>query len=213
MIRTREDLYDRLTEELSWRKRELGAIKSLVRRKGFEERKRKAVLRSGLAVLYAHWEGYIKVASSAYLEFVKRRRLNYEDLSLNFVALGAKKETQKWAVSDKATLWKEVASFFMQNMSDRCALPDTIDTKSNLNSSVFKEVVASLGLSYSAFSTSEKLIDKRLVDRRNSIAHGDYLSLQKEDFLDVMRRIIVLMENFRDEIDNSVVQKHYRRAS
>ena len=128
------------------------------------------------------------------------------------MALGAKEETKKWAVSEKATSWNEVANFFINNMSDRCTLPDTIETKYNLSSEVLKEVVAALGLTYSSFSTSEKLIDKRLVDRRNSIAHGDYLPLQEEDFLEVMNRVVVLMENFRDEIDNSAVQEHYRRT-
>jgi hypothetical protein len=211
MIRTQEDLYDRLSSELAWRKRELGAIKSLVRSRSFSDRKQKAVIRSGITVLYAHWEGYVRAASSAYLEFVRARRLRYEQLAINFVALGSKKEIYKRAASKKPREWNMVAEFFLDGMSSRCSLPKSLDTGANLNSSILRDVVSALGLNYDLFSSSEKLIDERLVRNRNSIAHGDHLVIEKSSFIELLDRVISLMEVFRNEIDNSVTQRRYRR--
>lgn len=146
MIRTQEELYDQLSSELIWRKRELGAIKSLARKRSFSDRKRKAIIRSGITVLYAHWEGYIKAASSAYLEFLRRGKLKYEELAINFVALGSKNEVSTEASSDKQKEWNKVAEFFIDGMSNRCSLPKELNTRSNLNSSVLHEMISALGL-------------------------------------------------------------------
>ncbi|MBD2666493.1 MAE_28990/MAE_18760 family HEPN-like nuclease [Richelia sinica] len=62
-IRTVEQLSDILARELAWRKVELSALKSLIDSKSFASGKRKALLRSGITILYAHWEGFVKVAA------------------------------------------------------------------------------------------------------------------------------------------------------
>jgi hypothetical protein len=51
-IRTAEQLSDRLSSDLAWRKRELSEIKSLVEAKNLSEQRHKALLRSGICMLY-----------------------------------------------------------------------------------------------------------------------------------------------------------------
>jgi hypothetical protein len=89
-IRTLEDLNKRLTEDLIWRKKEISDLKSLIETRSFSKSKHNAVLRSGVILLYAHWEGYIKTAAKSYLDFVFRQELTYKDLAINFVAVAMK---------------------------------------------------------------------------------------------------------------------------
>ena len=60
-IKNIEELEDRIDGELAWRKKELISIKNDIRsseNKDISERSR--LIRSGIAMLYAHWEGAIK---------------------------------------------------------------------------------------------------------------------------------------------------------
>uniref|UniRef100_UPI0004A3AE3E MAE_28990/MAE_18760 family HEPN-like nuclease n=1 Tax=Vibrio parahaemolyticus TaxID=670 RepID=UPI0004A3AE3E len=67
-IRTVEALVDKLDKELSWRRLEISAIKTGIRKaKG---NVCKAYIRSAIPLVYAHWEGFIKESASLYLEFV-----------------------------------------------------------------------------------------------------------------------------------------------
>jgi hypothetical protein len=49
-IRTINELSDRLSEDLAWRKIELSALKGLIERREFELRKNKVLTRSGIAI-------------------------------------------------------------------------------------------------------------------------------------------------------------------
>ncbi len=69
-IRTVDQLNEFLSGEIIWRKKELTALRSLVESAKSSTDKQNALIRSGMTVLYAHWEGFVKAAASAYLEFV-----------------------------------------------------------------------------------------------------------------------------------------------
>ncbi|MGB3758923.1 MAG: MAE_28990/MAE_18760 family HEPN-like nuclease [Rivularia sp. (in: cyanobacteria)] len=84
-LRTAEQLSDKLSDELAWRKKELSEVKSLVETK-FSLSKHDALIRSGICLLYAHWEGFVKLAANSYLEYVRMQKLCYKDLSSNFLA-------------------------------------------------------------------------------------------------------------------------------
>ncbi|MFM6308188.1 MAG: MAE_28990/MAE_18760 family HEPN-like nuclease, partial [Dolichospermum sp.] len=89
-IRTLEQLSDKLAQELAWRKKELSILKSLIDSKSSETAKRNALLRSGITMLYAHWEGFVKVSANSYVEFVAMQKLSYNQLANNFIALAMK---------------------------------------------------------------------------------------------------------------------------
>jgi len=84
---TVEDLYDFMSDELWWRRKELDDIKWLIQKNSGSESKKKVLLRSAITMLYAHWEGFIKNVSKAYINFVAKRRFKYAELSSNFLAL------------------------------------------------------------------------------------------------------------------------------
>jgi MAE_28990/MAE_18760-like HEPN len=102
-IRTLEHLNQRLTDDLIWRKKEISDLKSLIETKSFSTSKQNAVLRSGVTLLYAHCEGYIKTAATSYLEFVARQQLTYGELAINFVAIAMKLKLNEARETNKAT--------------------------------------------------------------------------------------------------------------
>ncbi|MBD2676826.1 MULTISPECIES: MAE_28990/MAE_18760 family HEPN-like nuclease [Nostoc] len=209
-IRTLEQLSDKLAEELAWRKIELSALKALIDAKSFSSGKQKALLRSGITMLYAHWEGFIKVAANSYLEFVAMQSLPYNQLSKNFIALAMKDKLDQARETNKATIYSEIAEFFITKLSERSIIKyENRITTSNLSSSVFREIVCTLGLNYGFYQSKEVLIDKKLLEKRNMIAHGNYLDIDEQQYDELHTQVIQIMDDFRNQIDNCAATKHY----
>jgi hypothetical protein len=211
-IRTVDDLSKRLYDDFVWRRTELSDLKSLINR-DFPDRKHQALLRSSMAILYAHWEGYIKNSATCYLEFVSRQQLLYCELKTNFVAIAMKDKLKDAHETNKATVFAETAEFILHRSTEKSNLPykGIVFTGSNLSSSILREIICLLGLDYSLFELKENSIDERLLGRRNTIAHGEYLSLDRVEYLELHEQVLEMMENFRDQIENSAVSGSYRR--
>jgi len=214
-IRTLEQLDDYLSEEIIWRKKELSILRSIIESEKPQKDKQNVLIRSGITVLYAHWEGFIKSASSAYLEFVAMKRLPYSDLTANFIALCIKSKLKTALKSNKASVYAKIAEFFLTGISKKSKIPfkKSIDTKSNLSSKLFKEIVYTLNLDYSCYILKEKLIDKKLLKSRNEIAHGQYLFMNVGDYMELFNEIIILIGTFRNQIINSACTEAYCRSS
>jgi MAE_28990/MAE_18760-like HEPN len=215
-VRTLEDLNWVLVEDLIWRKKELSDLISLIENKSFAPSKHNAVLRSGIALLYAHWEGYIKNAATFYLEYVSRQKLTYEELSINFVAIAMKTKLNEATETNKATIFTEVTKFLLTQSDNRSFISyeDTISTASNLSSSILHEIVCTIGLDYAFYQSKQVIIDEQLLKRRNMIAHGEslpYLSLDREVYRELQAQILGMMEDFRTQVENHAVQELYRR--
>jgi hypothetical protein len=213
-IRTPDEVNRALADELIWRKKELTALKFLVETPSDSADRRAALLRGGIALLYAHWEGFIKAAGRIYLEFVRFQRLPYENLSPNFLALAARSKMQAASQSTRIRLHIELARFFRSDLGQRSniASTDGIATRGNLSSRVLRDIVDTLGLDYGPYATKEHLIDESLVAARNTIAHGQYLSPDRTDFFELYAEVLALLETFRTQVDNAVSSGAYRSA-
>jgi len=211
-IRTLEQLSDSLARDLVWRKKELADLKSLIETSRVASSKEKALLRSGITILYAHWEGFVKAAASNYLEHIAMKRLRYDELSSNFVALALKAKLSQVNESNKATIFTEAMDFIRLELKERSIIPykDIIRTGSNLSSSILREITCVLGIDYSLYETKQVLIDEKLLARRNTIAHGEYLQLDKDDYLELHSQVVGMMDTFRNQIDNCAAQENYR---
>jgi MAE_28990/MAE_18760-like HEPN len=212
-IRTLEELNQQLTDDLIWRKKEISDLKSLIETKSFSPSKQNAMLRSGVVLLYAHWEGYIKTAATSYLEFVSRQKLIYDELAINFVAIAMKFKLKEASETNKATVFTEVTNFILTQASQNISIPykDAVSTASNLSSTILREIVCLLGLDYSFYEMKEPIIDEQLLKRRNGIAHGEYLLLDREEYRQLHDEILEMMENFTTQIENNATQKLYLR--
>jgi hypothetical protein len=213
MIRTTEQLVDRIAEDLIWRRRELTDLRGMAQEFKSELRSR-VVIRAAVALLYAHWEGFVKKTSSYYLEFVSSHRLQFKRLSPNFVALTIRSKFIELGASEKVSGANALAEFFCSSMERQSNVPykNVVETRSNLSSKVLEDIVAGLGLNLEPFETKLKYIDKNLVNPRNYVAHGEVLDISLEEYLELHDTVIGLIETFRNEIENASVERRFERV-
>ena len=212
MIRTTDQLIDKIAEELVWRRKELTELRAMVNETNGKIRSR-VVIRSAIALLYAHWEGFVKKVSSYYLEYVASHRLPYRLLAGNFVALSLKSQFSELAASEKISGANKLAEFFCNSLDRQSSIPykNTVNTKSNLSSKVLLDIISALGLDEREFTTRLVFIDTNLVNPRNYVAHGEALNMPIEEYLALHDGVIDLINIYRNEIENASVMKRFER--
>lgn len=215
-IRTLEELQDAIDKEMAWRKRELSAIKSnIAQARSFAK---DTALRSGIALLYAHWEGAIKNVASYYLTYVSCQNLPYNKLKSNFLAISLSEQLKQFKNTGKTTIHVNIVNQIFDSTTKRSNIPQEgiIKTKSNLNSEIFIEIMATIGLNCDAYEGSYVLIDSVLLEMRNKIAHGERieaLSLDEKRYNEIHDKIIELMHIFSTQVSNAASLKEYLSES
>ena len=213
-IRTTEQFIDFVSSDIAWRTKELAVLLSQIKKTPAGSAKSRTMIRAGITVLYAHWEGFIKSASTAYLELISRQKISYGELAICFRAIAVKEKLKIAASSTtlKTDILIEATNFLLNKQDDRCFLnwEKLINTRSNLNSVVLKEVVLTVGLDYSLFATKEKLIDNVLLHYRNNIAHGIGMYPTFEEYENLYREITNLISLFRNQIENAAILETYK---
>jgi hypothetical protein len=111
-IRTTEQLIDAVAAEISWRRKELTDLREVVQSSTVSRTRREAMTRAAVALLYAHWEGFIKAISEDYLEFVAMQRCKHSELSGNMLAIVLRSRLNAAAASKKIEAHLDVVVFF-----------------------------------------------------------------------------------------------------
>jgi MAE_28990/MAE_18760-like HEPN len=214
MIRNVNQLSSIIREDLGYRRKEILVYESLIQ--NMESRNRQAILRGAVAVLYAHWEGYVKRTLQSYIDFVRSQRLETKVLSDPFVALAAKKQLRLLGSTERPQLHIEVVCWFRENWDHRAHLPDSsiISTKSNLTVQVFRDLIAQLGLEYKAvYASAEKPVIERLLALRNSLAHGEWQQIEEKEWREQLRpKIVELIETICSQVEDAAIGKSFRRS-
>lgn len=201
-LRTVSQLQDRLDKEFSWRLKEVADLKVTV--KANTSLAQPTVIRAGVALLYAHWEGFIKRSSQDYLSFVSDQRLNYGELANCFVVFGAKKHLANIVGARQSAVNVSAVEFFRTCAGERAELStkNAVDTRSNLSSTVFENIALSLGVSTTPYDSYYNLIDESLLARRNKIAHGEFLDLGADAFKEIADDIVMLLRMYKTDLEN-----------
>ena len=211
-MRTLGELDDALDADLAWRRTELHSLLAAIRveRGPLGD----CLRRGGLALLYAHWEGYTKQALANYWKYVARRGLAYRELNYNFVALGVERELSRSQGASSVHLLIRRVERLMVCEDDRALMSDReIDTLSNLNSDVVSELFTKLGLDDSPLATKRHFIDFSLLRPRNAIAHGEFLNTTVESYTESHFGVLDLLDTVRAIVSNAASTRRYLRAS
>jgi hypothetical protein len=210
-IRTTEQLIEAVAGEIAWRRRELTDLRFLVESVEGNRTREAVVTRAAVALLYAHWEGFVKAAAEIYLQFVAMQRCRNSELTDSMLAIALRSKLQAAQGSKKITIHTTVVEFFRTQMQKQSSLPykDVVCTEANLSSTVLLEILRSLGLSTEDYESKSHLIDSHLLAKRNHIAHGSALSVETKDYLTLHDEIVNLISLFRNQIENAAVTRGY----
>lgn len=210
-IRHQEQLYDELTKDISWRKKELASIRTLLSKN--KNLSKDTVLRAGIALTYAHFEGFIKQAASIYLNYLSYARLKLSDAVPSVIAMELKAQLSSAVNTKNIEELIKVVNLLQNKPDERCSnlLNYKIETDANLNFTRLKNIAIALNLGYESYEPLEKMIDENLLATRNVIAHGAYLTIDEAGFLDLQGKILNIMEQFMNSITQAVATKSYMK--
>lgn len=116
--------------------------------------------------------------------------------------------------TNKLSLYIPVCDFFISELNQRCILPKhIISTASNLSSEILKEITYILGIDFSMYSTKSVLIDTKLLKTKNEIAHRDYSVFDRDEYLELHREVVGMLDIFRNQIENAAINKKFMQKN
>jgi hypothetical protein len=211
-LRTGPMLLDYLDQEMAWRIKEIHQFRTAVDQA--RGRNVDAHIRAGVSMLYAHWEGFIKSAANAYVNYLSYRADRNKELLPCFVALGMKTKLASANSSSKAEIAVEAVTFLLNEMDQPVRLPraEAISAESNLSSTVFLNITGWIGIDSNQYSTRFPLIDNTLLKSRNNIAHGEFLTITREGFYELIADVLEMLRWFKTDIENAVAGQTFLKA-
>lgn len=212
-LRTLNHFEDAVDGETAWRRRELTTLLFSVR--DARHSKQQVSLRSGLSMLYAHWEGWIKVVAELFVEYVNQQGLKHSELAAPFLGIALKKKISETEKANAASVHTNLADFMISGGFEAKAKlnSNVIRTESNLSSKVLLDITTRIGISFTPYELLSTLIDERLVGARNSIAHGEYLDLDEEKYEELHQKVLQMLNTFTTDVRESARTQRYRVTS
>ena len=199
-----------LDDDLAWRRKEVIELRSIAR--SAKAKKADVHVRAGVAMLYAHWEGFIKNASNAYVVFVSALGIKTRELQDSFVALSMKAKLAQMDDSGKSSVAVPAIAHLMSILDKPALLPAAgITADGNLKSEVFVNIAGWLGIDVARYTARFNLIDETLLASRNKIAHGEYLNISPQRFDSLAEEIMELMIWFKTDLENAAACRSFQR--
>ena len=208
-LRTDSELQEYLDREYAWRLQEIDLLKTTVRRAS--NRYCQTLMRAGLPLVYAHWEGFVKAGTEAMLCFVSLSGKTYRELAPCFAVHGLVAEIDVLTTSKKEHRRIAALEFVTSKLDDRARFRWKGQARSdgNLNYERFCGIAASVGIDISRYETRSNFVDQSLLKRRNTIAHGAWIDLNVAGFADVADGVLLLLRWFKTDLENSIARKLY----
>lgn len=222
---TADELRAVLETELAWRQEELAFFKNQLNE--VEESNKNKYRKSLVLILYSHMEGYIKIGLQTYIQYINSQGLNRRDVNTGlmvasmhkeFIAyenMERKSEFFRKALPDDTRLHRlyRRVDFIekMENFKEQELVIDDqiIDTESNLWYIVLQKNLYKIGLPVDLFDDYRSDIDA-LVNRRNSIAHGNFKSgVTDIEFSNWERKVSEILEGITRLLYDYARNKRY----
>lgn len=216
-IRSLEELNEKLDEDIQWRKKEIADIKTLCRL----HPEAGCLLRSGFTLTCAHFEGFIRYASNAYIAFISSQEILCSDLRMELSGIlvrrakhalfnNGSRKVKLSVVNQVLAEYDEILTkpFYIKlddSMSpvieeDDLALP----TEGNPKPDVLQEITTVLRLDYSKlFELRSQFIDRQLLNPRHHIVHGSRWNISFGDLEEASNYVLEMLEFYNDEIINA----------
>jgi hypothetical protein len=162
---------------------------------------------------YAHWEGFVKEAATAYLAYLARKSVALSQLQANFQALVCRSELLDAASAPKR-IWPHISvvTRLVDNRETSATVPmNAIDTESNLNWAVFENLCLVVGISPGRFWSDRRgLIDDMFLTRCE-IAHGQLVTPQPKEAVEYIDFALDALRVFSADLTNAAVNEEHLR--
>lgn len=213
-IRSYEEFLDSLQKEKAWRKKEIITLSTAI--SDTKGPLQSVLIRASLALIYAHWEGFVKSSAENYLIYIshlmKGKFTDPKNVNTHILALtlwGAYKNRNPQDRPTPKKYIEAVKDIFDAPHSEFKISSKVIQTESNLNYRILCEICTLIDVDSTQFILKEKLIDEDLLKKRNAIAHGENTDVSEAEYRQIKDQVLGLIELFYNLLDNNIVQKKY----
>lgn len=207
---TEADLSSIFDDDLIWRRKELSDIKAAIN--ASDPVSKPPLLRAIITMSYAHWEGYVRTCANRYFEYLTLRKSPYAKLErqiyINTIICRLDAlHRNRVSLSERCKLVNDI----LDGLGGRFSYlnPELIDTRSNLNTDVIKDICLICGVDPINFEKKRDFIDVLLLKRRNAIAHGQQEFIRANEIDDLVADVLALMASFRNLLENKIYTKAY----
>lgn len=209
-VRTAEALQTLWDHEFAWRLKEILDVKATART--VPRPRQDTLIRSGVPLLYAHWEGFVKASAQGLVNYVAHQPLRHDELSPCFITRALRGHLAKLSDAKRFEVQVAAIEFIRSEMSGPSTLSpkSSVDTGSNLNFDYLRDICVSIGLDPAPYEAKEQFIDRELLARRNSIAHGDYLLIDGPGFGGLCDGVLALLRTFKTDLENSLALEAFK---
>jgi len=227
---TVDEVWAQLESDMAWRQAELRALANLqanIRREAEKAQLRRALL----VMLYAHAEGFCKIAFLTYVNAVNKAALTCTLASEALVAASFADVFHALEYGDpkgkvfllpppidaKLTVFARQREFITdipRLLARPLVVPDTaVNTEDNLSSRVIKRNLYRLGFPEDLLGSYHVLLDE-LVNRRNNIAHGaDSAPVKETDYERLRKAVFQTMDELTLSIVAAIENAQFSRAA
>lgn len=212
------DYCNRISDDWMWREKDLREMdRASLKFPGAY------TFKSGLLIVYSHWEGHFKFSAQQVLSFmdegIKRKIFRWTDvrpeirqrlLFCSYRKSSIQSQTQETFISYLNALSDER---FSRSLT---AKDEIIMVDDNLSGMRAEAICRNLGLDHSWVTLKRTIIDQRLLEYRNAIAHGDNrlrtgdpIELSRADFDSTTGEIRDLIRQTKDQFSNAITLKSF----
>ncbi len=212
-----DSLFDDISNNKEWRLKELREFKNIINNISVFDNNSdsydtqvKIILKSMLPMIYAHWEGFVKVSTEIIFTYLNVLKLPVSEYNGVYLATAYEQDLNK--IHEIVNFEKRIEHLncLYNKFNYHVDFGLKIDTESNLNYKVLTKICERLNLDNNKFIEYSEDLNK-LLGHRNAIVHGEN-SLPFEHYNQI-KPYIELLENlmldFESEIQDLLKNKKY----
>lgn len=226
-IRNIEELGEKLDEDAQWRKKEIADMCLLCQNNGDSA----VLLRAAFVLCCAHFEGYIKYASNAYIAYISTQNIKGKDLRIEIASIAVRKKKHQLfgmtstkkvkitVVSDVLKAYDDMLeNHFFIKLNEDDLVPEIdeedipLPTEGNPTPEVLKEISEILGINYDGiFQLREHFIDGELLKPRHAVAHGERRPIRAAELGEAASFVLEIIDKYKDSIINAAETNRHMR--
>jgi len=203
---------DELSADLEWREAELAILRKQIYGSTPGSISEASLLRAGVAMVYAHYEGFCKFSLEIYLDYLEKLKLTRREVIWPLAALSMNNfKSNIISSSDSKTFF---SSFLLDinNELNKVAIYERPPQIANLWPDLLINWLGRLGLGATTAIFNKTLLES-LVDKRNHIAHGKKLTVKtRAEFDQYAKAAGLAMHEIAVEIVSALHSKSYKCA-